>query len=143
MVKEVSELTTKCTWELVDAPPGVNIVRSRWTYQLKRDASGTFTRYKARLVVQGFTQAAGLDYDATFAPVAKFASNRIVLALSAHNDWEVHQVNVKNAYLNAKLTETIYMRQPPGFATPGDERQVCHLFKALYGLKQAGRCWYQ
>ena len=75
--------------------------------------------------------------------MAKFISTCIVLALATHNDWEVHQVDIKNVYLNAKLTEMIYMRQPPGFMTPGNEGQVYCLFKALYGLKQAGHCWYQ
>jgi len=143
MAKEVSELTTKHTWELVDTPLSINIIGSRWTYWLKHDTSGAITRYKAHLVAQGFTQATSIDHNMTFAPIAKFASNQVVLALATHNDWEVHQVDMKNTYLNAKLTETIYMRQPPGFATPGDERQVCHLFKALYSLKQTGRCWYQ
>ena len=75
--------------------------------------------YKARLVAQGFTQSFGMDYDETYTPVAKFASTCIVLALTAQNDWEVEQVDVKNAYLNMELTETIYMAQPPGFALPG------------------------
>src|SRR5882724_12891588 len=68
MAKEVSELTTKHTWELVNTPLGVNIMGSRWTYWLKHDASGAITHYKAHLVAQGFTQAAGIDYDATFTP---------------------------------------------------------------------------
>ena len=111
-------------WELVNTPLGINIVGSRWTYWLKCDTSRAITCYKACLVAQGFTQAAGINYDATFAPVAKFTSNCVVLALAAHNDWEVHQVDVKNAYLNARLTEMIYMRQPPGFMPPGNEGQV-------------------
>jgi len=143
MAKEVSELAVKHTWELVDAPPGTNIVGSRWTYQLKCNTNGNIIRYKAHLVMQGFTQAAGVDYDATFAPVVRFKSNQVVLAIAVHNDWEIHQIDVKNTYLNAELTKMIYMKQLPGFAPPGSEGQVCRLFKALYGLKQAGRWYHQ
>ena len=143
MKKEISELTEKNTWTVVDAPAGTNIIGSRWMYWLKRDAQGAIARYKARLIAQGFTQAHGIDYNKTFAPVAKFASIRVVLALVALNDWEVEQVDIKNAYLNAQLTETIYMAQPPGFVEPGQAHKVCQLLKALYGLKQASRCWYQ
>jgi len=99
--------------------------------------------YKARIVAQGFTQSFGVDYDETYAPVAKFASTCIILALATQNDWEVEQVDVKNVYLNAELTETIYMAQPPGFALPGHENHVFQLLKALYGLKQASQCWYK
>ena len=114
----------------------------RWTYRLKRDANGTITCYKAHLVAQGFTQTYGIDYDETFAPVTKFTSTCVVLALAAIHNWEVHQINVKNAYLNAELTKKVYMAQPPSFAKVGQEGRVCRLHKALYGLKQGGRCWY-
>jgi len=83
-----------------------------------------------------------IDYDETFAPVAKFASTHVVLALVAIHNWEVHQIDVKNAYLNAELTEKVYMAQPPSFAKAGQEGRVCRLHKALYGQKQGGRCWY-
>ena len=105
---------------------------------MKRDAHGAIARYKARLVAQGFTQTHGIDYNDTFAPVAKFASTRVVLTLAAIHDWEVHQVDVKNAYLNATLTEDVYMAQPPGFARAGELESVCKLHKALYSLKQGG-----
>jgi len=74
--------------------------------------------------------------------VVRFKSNRAVLAIAAYNDWEIHQIDVKNTYLNTELTETIYMKQLPSFSPPRSEGQVCRLFKALYGLKQAGHCWY-
>jgi len=125
MAKEVSELTTKHTWELVDAPLGVNIMGSRWTYQLKHNANGDIVHYKAHLVAQGFTQATGINYDTTFTPVARLESNQVVLEIAAHNDWEIHQIDVRNAYLNVELTETIYMKQPPGFAPPRGKGQVC------------------
>src|SRR6266481_4295439 len=141
MKTELIALEETGTWVLVERP-SVNIVGSHWVYRLKCDATGKIVKYKARLVAQGFTQALGIDFNETFAPVAKLTSNRIILALAALNDWEVHQVDVKNAYLNADLDEEIYMMQPPGFAAPGREDWVCLLKKALYGLKQAGRQWY-
>jgi len=107
MVKEVSELTSKQTWEVVDALPNTNIVGSQWTYHLKHNVNRTIACYKACLVAQGFTQAAGVNYSETFTPVAKFASNCIVIALATHNNWEVHQVDIKNAYLNVELMEAI------------------------------------
>ena len=78
----------------------------------------------------------------SFTPVVKFMWMHIVLALAAINNWEVHQVDIKNAYLNIKLTKRVYMAQPPGFIQAGGGDKVCRLFKALYGLKQGGRCWY-
>ena len=109
---------------------------------MKCDAAGNIVKYKARLVAQGFTQAQGVNFNETFTPLAKLTSNCIILALATRNDWEVHQVNVKNTYLNAELDKEIYMMQPPGFTALGCEDWVCLLKKALYGLKQAGRQWY-
>jgi len=87
-------------------------------------------------------QTLSIDYNETFAPIAKFASTCIILALAAIHDWEVHQVNIKDTYLNMELTETVYMAQPPGFVKAGHEGKVCRLLKALYSLKQGSRCWY-
>jgi hypothetical protein len=102
-------------------------------------------RHKARLVAQGFSQVPGIDFFDTYAPVATLASIRTVLALSARQDYELHQIDIKGAYLNGKLTEdeVIYMRQPPGFESPTHPQKVCRLRKTLYGLKQSGRRWYQ
>src|SRR5882724_10185846 len=93
-------------------------------------------------VLDSFTQTHGIDYHKTFSPVAKFTSKRMVLALAAILNLEVHQVDVKNAYLNAELSKTVYMAQPPGFIKTSQHTKVCKLSKALYGLKQGGRCWY-
>ena len=100
-------------------------------------------RYKARLVAQGYTQAPGVDFHDTFAPVAKLTSNRVILALAACNDWEIQQMDVKDAYLNAPIDEVIYMQQPLGFLEKGKETYVCLLQKSLYGLRQAGHLWYE
>jgi Reverse transcriptase (RNA-dependent DNA polymerase) len=86
-------------------------------------------------------QIPGIDYDETFSPVARFESLRLLLALAALEDWEIHQMDVKSAFLNGVLDEEIYMEQPQGFISTGQETKVCHLKKAIYGLKQASRAW--
>jgi hypothetical protein len=92
-------------------------------------------------VAQGFSQIEGIDYDETFAPVAKFASLRTILAIAAERDLELHQMDVKSAYLNGELSEEIFMEAPPGFDVP--EGMVLRLIKAVYGTKQGGRVWYE
>ena len=110
---ELRQLDAMGTWEIADKPAGVNIVGSKWVFKIKKDAAENVERYKAQLVAQGFTQVPGVDYFDTFAPVAKLASIRMVLALTARQDWEIHQVDVKSAYLNGKFEDdkVIYMRQ--------------------------------
>ena len=145
-IAEELELLRKAgTWEVVDAPLNANIVGSKWVFRAKKDAAGNVVRYKARLVAQGFSQVPGVDYFDTFAPVARLASIRAVLAMAAVHDLELHQVDIKGAYLNGKLTndEVIYMKQPPDYPAPNSKGQVCRLLKTLYGLKQSGRRWYQ
>ncbi len=94
-------------------------------------------RYKARLVAKGFTQTYEVDYNETFAPVAKFTSIRCIFALVALEDMEMHQMDMKTAFLNGELEEEIYMEQPQGFVHQGGEHLVCKLHKSLYGLKQS------
>jgi len=142
---ELDVLNEAGTWEMVDAPEGANIVGSKWVFRAKKDAAGIVVRYKARLVAQGFSQVPGVDYFDTFAPVARLASIRTVLALAATENYEIHQIDIKGAYLNGVLTsdEVIYMKQPPGYPVSNIPGQVCKLKKTLYGLKQSGRRWYQ
>ena len=143
--EELATLKAAETWKLVDAPDNANIVGSKWVFRAKKDAAGHVVRYKARLVAQGFSQVPGVDYFDTFAPVARLASIRAVLAIAAVEDLEIHQIDIKGAYLNGILTseENIYMRQPPGYSSPENPNKVCRLQKTLYGLKQSGRRWYQ
>lgn len=144
--EELKLLTDMGTWEVVKKPEGVNVVGSKWVFKAKKDATGNVVRYKARLVAQGFSQVPGVDYFDTYAPVARMASIRAILAMAAHFDMELHQIDIKGAYLNGRLTndERIYMSQPPGYPTPGtSSRHVLRLLKTLYGLKQSGRRWYQ
>ena len=142
---ELRQLDAMGTWEIADKPAGVNIVGSKWVFKVKKDVARNVERYKARLVAQGFTQVPGVDYFDTFAPVAKLASIRTVLALAARHDWEIHQVDIKSAYLNGEFEddEVIYMRQPPGFLISDQPGKVLRLRCPLYGLKQSGHRWYE
>src|SRR5579863_5259083 len=135
---EINALSKNKTWELVDLPPDRKAVKSKWVFKLKADG-----RYRARLVAKGFTQIPGIDYDETFSPVARFESIRLLLALAALEDWEIHQLDIKSVFLNGVLDEEIYTEQPQGFISAGQENKVCRLKKAIYGLKQASRTWNQ
>jgi transposase InsO family protein len=140
---EVDQLIRAGTYSLVARPPRwVNVVGCKWVDKEKLLPDGT-TKHKSRLVAQGFTQRPGWDFHETYSPTVRWDSLRCLLALAAHHDWEAHHMDVKSAYLNGTLEETIYMRQPKGFEQPGSEDKVCLLHKGLYGLKQAGRAWHQ
>ena len=140
MKEEFISLQKSNTWELVDLPPGRKLVQCKWVYKTKFAADGSPLKYKARLVAKGYSQVHGIDYNETFAPVAKMDSIRLALAIAASKQWEVHHMDVKCAFLNGDLTEEIYMQQPQGFST--NPSLVCRLKKSLYGLKQAPRAWY-
>ena len=139
---EYESIIKNDTWTLVDLPPGRRAIGCKWVFKVKYDALGNIERYKARLVAKGYSQTEGIDFNETFAPVAKFNSIRVLLALAAQQDFEVHQMDVKTAFLNGDLEEEIYMQQPEGFISIGQEGKVCKLKRSLYGLKQAGRSWY-
>ena len=143
MQAEMEAITSVGTFELVPPPRDRKPIGCKWVYRVKRDASGEISHYKARLVAQGFAQKPGIDFTETFAPVAKTDSIRLLLAFAAANNFEIHQVDVKSAFLNGKLQETIYMRQPKGFTAKGKEDWVWQLCQTLYGLRQSGRVWYQ
>ena len=128
-------------YDVVPRPKNRKILGSKWVLRIKRGPDGAIQKYKARVVAQGFTQIEGVDYDETFAPVAKLASLRAILAMATELNWEIHQMDVKAAYLNADLDEEIYMQPPPGFDVP--EGMVLKLNKAVYGTKQGGRAWYK
>ena len=112
-------------------------------FRNKLDESGTVTRNKARLVVQGYNQEEGIDYEETFAPVARIEAIRILIAFAAHMGIKLYQMDVKSAFLNGYLKEEVYVKQPPGFENGDFPNHVFKLDKALYGLKQAPRAWYE
>ena len=107
------------------------------------DEAGIFTRNKARLVAKGYSQQEGIDFDETFAPIARLEAIRIFLAYAAHANFKLYQTNVKSAQLHGELEDDIYVQQPPGFEDPKFSDFVYRLLKALYGLKQAPRSWYE
>ena len=117
-------------------PKGAKIVGFKWVYKTKYDSKGNVERFKARLVAKGFTQREGIDYNETFSPVACKDSLRIIIAFVAHYDLELHQMDVKTAFLNGDLEENIYMAQPKGFVMEGKERMRYRLKKSIDGLKQ-------
>jgi len=115
MDDEIRSLKQNNTWKLTDLPAGRKPINCKWIYKIKQNAEGTIQRYKARLVAKGFSQIHGLDYDETFAPVAKFDSIRMILAIAAMEKLYIHQMDVKTAFLHGELEEDIYMTQPEGF----------------------------
>ena len=131
------------TWEIVDPPRGKKIVGCKWVFTIKCNADGSVERYKVRLVAKGFTQTFGIDYQETFAPVAKINSIRILLSLAVNSDWPLHQLDVKNAFLNGDIKEEVFMSLPPGFEKSLGSDKVCRLKKSLYGLKQSPRAWFE
>ena len=140
--EEMKSMDDNHVWDLVELPDGFKTIGCKWVYKTKRDSKGKPERRKSRLVAKGFTQKDGIDYKETFSPVSKKDSLRIVLALVAHYDLELHQMDVKTAFLNGDLEEEVYMDQPEGFVVTGKENLVCKLRKSIYGLKQASRQWY-
>jgi len=143
--EELATLKAASTWRLEEALPGANIIGSKWVLKAKKDAAGNIVHYKARLVAQGFSQISSVNYDDTYAPVAKLASMRAVIAMANRLGFEMHQIDIKGAYLNGELQDNkvLYMQHPPGYKSPNTGTCILRLVKTLYGLKQSGCCWYQ
>ena len=129
MRDEMDSMMRNRVWELVDLPPGRKSIGNKWVFKIKRRADGLIDKFKARLVAKGFTQIEGVDYEETFSPVVRIAYIRLLLALVAYLDLELIQMDVKTAFLNGSLEEEIYMDQPLGFVSKGQEGKVCRLYK--------------
>ncbi|KAL2945484.1 Retrovirus-related Pol polyprotein from transposon TNT 1-94 [Bienertia sinuspersici] len=160
MNEELEALESNNTWEITDLPPNKKPIGCKWLYRIKYNPDGSVERHKSRLVVLGNRQQYGIDYDETFAPVAKLATVRSFLGVAAIKGWSIHQMDVKNAFLHGDFMETVYMKLPPGYLGIGylgmghrmkvgdklnqsnQSNKVCKLNKSLYGLKQAPRQWF-
>lgn len=142
MQEEMDSLHKNHTYDLVELPKNRKALKNKWVFKIKNEGNGQ-VKYKARLVVKGFSQKQGIDYEEIFSPVVKMSSIRVILGLVASQDLEVEQLDVKTAFLHGDLAEEIYMEQPEGFKIKDKEQLVCKLKKSLYGLKQAPRQWYK
>nr|GFB05768.1 retrotransposon protein, putative, unclassified [Tanacetum cinerariifolium] len=127
---------------IVPRPEGKSVIKTKWIFKNKKDESSLVIQNKARLVAVSYSQQEGIDYDETFAPVARIKAIRLFLAYAAHKDFTIFQMDVKTTFLNGLLKEEVYVCQPPGFVSKHYPDHVYALDKALYGLKQAPPAWY-
>ncbi|KAH9699198.1 Integrase catalytic domain-containing protein [Citrus sinensis] len=139
MHEEIEALHKNKTWELVPLPHGRKVIGNKWVCKIKRDGNDQVERYRARLVVKGYAQKEGIDFNEIFSPVVRLTTVRVVLAMCATFDLYLEQLDVKTAFLHGELEEEIYMLQPEGFVETGNEKLVCKLNKSLYGLNRR-RC---
>ncbi|CAH1445186.1 unnamed protein product [Lactuca virosa] len=142
MQSEFDEFERNKFWRLVLKPKDVSVIGLKWIFKNKTDIEGNIDRNKARLVVKVYSQQEGIDYEETFGPVTRLEAIRIFLAYATHKDFNVYQMDVKCAFLNGVLEETVYVEQPPGFINSQYPDHCYDLDKVVYGLKQAPRAWY-
>ncbi|GJY73959.1 retrovirus-related pol polyprotein from transposon TNT 1-94 [Tanacetum coccineum] len=142
MQEELHQFDRLDVWELVDRPLCKNVINLKWLWKNKRDEENTVIRNKSRLVAKGYAQKEGIDFEESFAPVARLEAVRLFIAYAAHKSFTVYQMDVKTTFLYRPLKEEVYVNQPDGFVDPYHPDKVYHLKKALYGLKQAPRAWY-
>ena len=143
MQEELHQFERNHVWSLVPKPNNHTIIGTKWVFRNKLDENGTIVRNKARLVAKGYNQEEGIDFDETYAPVARLESIRMLLAYACIKDFKLFQMDVKSAFLNGFIMEEVYVEQPPGFENHLYPNHVYKLEKALYGLKQAPRAWYE
>jgi hypothetical protein len=138
---ELAALERNGTWSITERLPGANVIGAKWVLRIKKNAAGEIEKYKARLVAKGFTQIYGVDFYETYAPVAKLSSFRLLLAIAARNNWPVHTIDFDSAFLNGVLAEdeSIYLEQPPSYATKDRKMFVLKLHKSIYGFARARR----
>ena len=134
MEAELQALEENFTWDIVSCPPNVKPIGSKWVYIVKLKSDGSLDRYKAQLVALRNQQEYGLDYEETFTPVAKITTVRTILAIASSKSLPLHQMDVKNAFLNGDLKEEIYMKLPTSKSMTASH-EVCKLRRSLYGLK--------
>ncbi|GJV82529.1 retrovirus-related pol polyprotein from transposon TNT 1-94 [Tanacetum coccineum] len=142
MQEELYQFISNDVWELVPNPMDMTIIGTKWVYRTTLDENGVVSKNKARLVAQGYNQQEGIDYDETYAHVARLESMRILLAYACALDFKLFQMDLKSAFLNGFVNEEVYVAQPPGFIDFVKPNHVYRLKKTLYGLKQAPKAWY-
>lgn len=142
MDEEIRAIERNDTWELTSLPTGQKSIGVKWIFKEKKNAKGVVEKYKARLVVKGYAQRHGVDYEEVFAPVARLETIRFFVSFAAQRNWKIFQLDVKSAFLNGFLEEDVFVEQPKGYMVKGQEEKVLKLKRALYGLKQAPQVWY-
>nr|GEW49750.1 retrovirus-related Pol polyprotein from transposon TNT 1-94 [Tanacetum cinerariifolium] len=142
MQEKLNEFERLEVWELVPRPYKVIVITLKWIYKVKLDELGGILKNKAHLVARGYRQEEGIDFEESFALVARLKAIRIFLAYAAHKNMVVYQMDVKTVFLNGNLREEVYVSQPDSFVDQDNPNNVYKLKKALYGLKQAPRAWY-
>ena len=142
MREEMNSLWKNDTYELIELPKGRKALKNKWVFKLKNEDK-KLLKYKARLVVKGFGQKQGIDFDENFSLVVKMCSIRVILGLAASMNLELEKLDIKTAFLHGDLDEEIFIKQPEGFKVKGKENMVYKLKKSLYELKQAPRQWYK
>jgi hypothetical protein len=111
MIEEYQSILKNDVWNVVPRTEGMSIVTSKWIYKIKHVVDGSIEKYKARFVARGFSQIEGVDYDDTFASIARYTSIRSIIALDASMGWKLHQMDVKTTFLNGEIEEEVYIEQ--------------------------------
>jgi hypothetical protein len=142
MDEELDQIEKNDTWELVPRPKNKNVINTKWVFRNKLNEDGQVTWNKDRLVCKGYAHIEGIEFEDTFAPVARMEAIHFLLAHACSKNVKVYHMDVKSSFVNGKLEEEVYIEQPEGFQLSENTDYVCKLKKALYGLKQAPRAWY-
>jgi Reverse transcriptase (RNA-dependent DNA polymerase) len=135
MEEELEALEKNKTWKIMKLPSDKRSVGCKWVYKIKYNSDEIVERYKARLIAKDYTQTYGVDYQETFAPVAKMNTVRILLSIVINQSWTLYQLDVKNIFIQGTLEEEVYMTLPPEHKKEGNPNLVCRLLKSIYGLK--------
>ncbi|CAM8974379.1 unnamed protein product [Rhodiola kirilowii] len=143
MQEELHQFERDEVWRLVPRPKDKNVIGTKWVFRNKLDDKGVVVRNKAHLMVKGYNQQEGINYDETFALVARLEAIRLLIAYSTYHGFSLQKMDVKTAFLNGVLKEEVYVSQTPRFEDRDHPNHVFVLDKALYGLKQAPRTWYE
>ncbi|ELR18363.1 GagPol, putative [Acanthamoeba castellanii str. Neff] len=140
-MEEIEVLTCNCVFKLEPLPAGRKAIGARWLFKIKGLANGMINRFKAQWVGKGYLQQPRINFNETFSPIMCIENLQLLLAITTALNLKIHQLDVDTAFLNAKLTEEVYIKQPEGFVDPNNPHHMCRLLKSLYGLKQAPHEW--